>query len=184
MTEFTIHDETTAPEESKALLEKAKKQVGFIPNLHAVMGEAPGLLQGYRTINDLFVKSSLTREEITVVWQAVNVEHNCHYCVPAHTAVAKGMKIDDSITESLRNETPLANPKLEALRNFTLNVSRNRGVVDDADVQNFLNAGFTKRQILEVILGISMKVMSNYTNHLANTPLDAAFAHFAWEKKA
>jgi len=184
MTDFTIHDETTAPEESKALLEKAKSQVGFIPNLHAIMAEAPGLLQGYRAINDLFLKSSFTREELTVIWQAVNVEHNCHYCVPAHTAIAKGMKIDDAITESLRNETPLANAKLETLRNFTLNISRNRGVVDDADVQNFLNAGFTKRQILEVILGVSMKVMSNYTNHFANTPLDAAFIPFAWKKKA
>jgi len=183
MTDFTIHDEKTAPEDSRPLLEKAKSQVGFIPNLHAVMAEAPGLLQGYRAINDLFLKSSFTREELTVIWQAVNVEHNCHYCVPAHTAIAKGMKLDDDITESLRNETPLANAKLESLRNFTLKVSRNRGVVDDTDVQDFLNAGFTKRQILEVILGISMKVMSNYTNHLADTPLDAAFVPFKWQKK-
>jgi len=184
MTKFTIHDENTAPEESKELLVKAKKQVGFIPNLHAIMAEAPGLLNGYRELNDLFVKSSLNNEEKTVVWQAVNVEHNCHYCVPAHTAVAKGMKVDDAVTAALRNETPLANPKLEALRTFTLAVVRERGAVDDATVQTFLDAGFTKRHILEVILGISMKTMSNYTNHLADTPLDAAFAPLEWEKAA
>jgi len=182
MVDFTIHDETTAPDGSKELLEKAKKQVGFIPNLHAIMADAPGLLQGYRDINDLFLKSSLSKDEITVIWQSVNVEHSCHYCVPAHTAVAKGMKIDDAITDALRNETPLADPKLEALRTFTLSVVRKRGAVDDAEVQAFLDAGFTKRHILEVILGIAQKTMSNYTNHLADTPLDAAFGSMAWEK--
>jgi len=179
---FTIHDETTAPEGSKELLEKAKSQVGFIPNLHAIMAEAPSMLQGYRAINDLFLKSSLSKEEKTVVWQAVNVEHNCHYCVPAHTAVAKGMKIDDALSEALRNEAPLGDPKLEALRTFTLAMVRNRGDVDEAGVKTFLDAGFTKRHILEVILGIAQKTMSNYTNHLADTPLDAAFAPLAWEK--
>jgi len=184
MTEFTIHDENTAPEESKELLIAAKKQVGFVPNLHGIMAEAPGLLNGYRALNDYFLKSSLNKEEKTVVWQAINVEHSCHYCVPAHTAIAKGMKVDDAISDALRNETPLADPKLEALRSFTLSVVRERGAVDDAAVQTFLDAGFNKRQILEVVLGVAMKTMSNYTNHLADTPLDAAFAPLEWEKAA
>ena len=72
--------------------------------------------------------------------------------------------------------------RLEALRTFTLRVVRDRGVVDDANVQTFLDAGFTKRQVLEVLVGISQKVMSNYTNHLANTPLDEAFQEFEWHK--
>ncbi len=179
---FTFHDEDTAPDESKELLNAAKKQVGFIPNLHAIMAEAPGLLIGYRALNDQFLKSSLTKEEKTVVWQTVNVEHECHYCVPAHTMIAKGMKVDDAITEALRNETPLSDPKLEALRTFTLSVVRNRAIVDDGDIQTFLDAGYTKRHILEIILGISMKTMSNYTNHFADTPLDAPFEPLAWEK--
>jgi len=184
MANFTIHDESTAPDGSKELLDKARKQVGFVPNLHAIMAEAPGLLQAYRAINDLFVKSSFSKEEITVVWQAVNVEHNCHYCVPAHTAVAKGMKVDDALTDALRKEAPLNDARLEALRTFTLSVVRNRGDVNDASVQTFLDAGFTKRQVLEVVLGIAQKTMSNYTNHLADTPLDPAFASFVWQKNS
>lgn len=82
--------------------------------------------------------------------------------------------------DALRNETPLPNDRLEALRTFTLNVVRNRGNVSDDAVQAFLDAGFNQRQILEVILGVSMKVMSNYTNHLANTPVDSVFAKYAW----
>jgi len=81
-------------------------------------------------------------------------------------------------------ETTLPNARLEALRTFTLSMVRDRGKVDERAVQAFLDAGFTKRQILEVILGISQKAMSNYTNHLAQTPVDAPFRKYEWRKAA
>ena len=184
MTDFTLHDETTAPDDSKPLLAKSQKAFGMVPGLHAVMAEAPGLLDAYQQVHELFLNSSFDKDEITVVWQTVNVENNCHYCVPAHTGIAKAMGVDDAITEALRNETPLPNARLEALRDFTLSVVRDRGNVDDAKVQAFLDAGFTKRNILEVVLGYSQKVMSNYTNHLAQTPVDKPFQKLAWQKGA
>ena len=180
MTKFTLHTEDTAPEASKALLADSKKSYGMIPGLHAVMAEAPGFLEAYKTVGDLFVNSSFDKDEITVIWQTVNVEHACLYCVPAHTGVSKSMGVSDDISDALRNETPLPNARLEALRSFTLDVVRKRGNVDDGAVQAFLDAGFNQRQILEVILGVSMKVMSNYTNHIANTPVDSVFNRFAW----
>ena len=184
MTDFTLHDETTAPDDSKPLLAKSQKAFGMVPGLHAVMAEAPGLLDAYQQVHELFLNSSFDKDETTVVWQTVNVENNCHYCVPAHTGIAKAMGVDDAITEALRNETPLPNARLEALRDFTLSVVRDHGNVDDAKVQAFLDAGFTKRNILEVVLGYSQKVMSNYTNHLAQTPVDKPFQKFAWQKGA
>ena len=92
------------------------------------------------------------------------------------------MKVDDAISDALRNETPLPNARLEALRDFTLAMVRQRGEVSDELLQAFHDAGYTKRHVLEVVLGIAQKVMSNYTNHLANTPLDAASQRFAWTK--
>lgn len=184
MIEFQIHDESTAPDASKASLAESRKSFGMIPGLHAVMAEAPGLLEAYKQVGELFQNSSLDKDELTVVWQTVNVEHACHYCVPAHTAIAKMMQVDDAITDALRTETPLPNAHLEALRTFTLSVVRGRGNVDDSEVQAFLDAGFSKRQILEVVLGVSMKVMSNYTNHLAHTPIDAPFRKYEWHKSA
>jgi len=184
MTEFTLHDETTAPYDSKLLLAKSKAAFGMIPGLHAVMAEAPGLLEAYQRIHELFMDSSFDKDELTVVWQTINVENACHYCVPAHTGIAKSMGVDDAITDALRNNTPLPNAHLEALRDFTLALVRNRGHVDDDEVQAFLDAGYTKRQILEVLLGYSQKVMSNYTNHLANTPVDKAFQKFEWHNAA
>ena len=182
MTDFTLHDKQSAPAESTALLDVSINAFGMVPNLHAVMAEAPGLLEGYQRLHQLFLDSSFDDEETTVVWQTINVEHECHYCVPAHTGIAKSMKVDDAITDALRDETPLPTAKLEALRDFTLSVVRDRGNVNDDTVQTFLNAGFTKRQVLEVILATAQKVMSNYTNHLANTPIDKPFQKFEWHK--
>ncbi|MDX9836481.1 MAG: carboxymuconolactone decarboxylase family protein [Azoarcus sp.] len=184
MTNFTLHDETTAPDESKPLLAKSKAAYGMIPGLHAVMAEAPGLLEAYQHVHEQFVNSSFDKDELTVVWQTVNVENACHYCVPAHTGIAKSMGVDDAITNALRDNTPLPSARLEALRDFTLKLVRDRGNVDEASVKAFLDAGYTKRNILEVILGYSQKVMSNYTNHLANTPVDRMFQKFDWPKAA
>ena len=182
MTEFTKHDENTAPEGSKALLAKSKAAFGRIPGLHATMAEAPGLLEAYQVAHQHFAATNFDKDEITVVWQTINVENGCGYCVPAHTGIAKAMGVDDAITEALRNEAPLPNARLEALRDFTLLIVRDRGHVDDAAVKAFLDASFTKRNILEVVLGYAQKIMSNYTNHLAKTPVDAAFEKFAWSK--
>ena len=120
MIKFDKHDESTAPEGSKAMLADSKKSFGMIPNLHGVMAEAPGLLEAYKKVHELFMETSFDKDELTVIWQAINVEHACHYCVPAHTAIAKSMEVDDAISNALRDETPLPNARLEALRNFTL----------------------------------------------------------------
>ncbi|MGY0217437.1 carboxymuconolactone decarboxylase family protein [Endozoicomonadaceae bacterium StTr2] len=183
MTEFTRHTIETAPQSSKRILEESEKAMGFIPNLYTVMAEAPSLLEAYKAVGGLFQKSSFNADELTVIWQSINVEHECHYCVPAHTAIAGMMNVDPAITEALRNETPLPE-KLEVLREFTLSVVRNRGQVADKEIDAFLEAGYSKQQVLEVVLGVAQKVMSNYVNHLADTPVDPAFQPFEWQKKS
>ncbi len=182
MTDFITHTIETAPEASKPFLETSFKNNGRIPGLHGVMADAPGLLATYSFSHQQFMATSLSNDEKTVVWQTVNVEQNCHYCVPAHTGIAKMMKVDDAITDALRDETPLPTAKLEALRTFTLLVIKNRGFVEEADTQAFLEAGYTTTNILEVILGAAQKLMSNYTNHFAQTPVDKVFQKFAWER--
>jgi len=183
MTTLKVHNIETAPEDSKALLEQSLKSNGMIPGLHGVLAGAPGILEAYQTIHKLFTDSSFDKDELTVVWQTINVEHACHYCVPAHTGIAKMMKVDDAISESLRNETPLEDPKLEALRSMTLTIVRNRGHVSQEDLDAFYAAGYGERQVLEIILGLSQKVISNYTNHIANTPVDAPFQKYVWSKE-
>ncbi|MEP5253444.1 carboxymuconolactone decarboxylase family protein [Winogradskyella rapida] len=182
MTTLKIHDLESAPEEGKALLENSQKAYGMIPGLHGVLAGAPKILEAYQTLHELFTQTSFNEEELTVVWQTINVEHACHYCVPAHTGIAHMMKVDNDITEALRNETPLESAKLEALRTMTLTIVRNRGNVTQDDLEAFYAAGYGEAQVLEIILGLSQKVISNYTNHIANTPVDDAFKKFSWSK--
>ena len=177
-----VHRLETAPEASKPLLEKSKKAFGFIPNLHGVLAEAPGLLEAYQKTHELFQNSSFNNDELTVVWQTINVENECHYCVPGHTMIANSMKVDPAITEALRNRTELPNEKLQALHEMTLLITRNRGNVTEEALEAFYAAGYTKRNVLEIILGLSQKVISNYTNHIAETPLDKSFENLAWSK--
>ena len=177
---FQLHDHSTAPSESKQLLEKVKASSGMIPGLYAVLAESPEALKAYVELGKIFGQSSLSDEEKTVVWQTINVEHECKFCVPAHTLVAKLMKVDEAITNALRDKTLLPNEKLEKLREFTLILVRNRGKASEEEVSAFIDAGFTRKNILEVIVGISQKVLSNYTNYIAKTPLNKEFQPFSW----
>ena len=70
------------------------------------------------------------------------------------------------------------------MRTFTLKLVRQHGAMSDEDIQAFLDAGFTQRHVLDVILGYSQKVMSNFTNHVAHTEVDAPFQKFAWTPKS
>lgn len=180
MTEFTLYNLETASAEAKPLLQNALAAFGMIPNLTATMAESPEALEGYQKLHELFQQTSLTNVERHVVWLAINVEHNCGYCVPAHTMIAKMQGVDDATIEALRNAAPLADAKLEALRTFTLKVLRTRGTVSDADMEEFFAAGYGRRQLLDILLGLAQKVMSNYMNHMAKTPVDAPFAAFEW----
>ncbi len=182
MTDFPSHDLETAPEGSKPLLENSQKAFGRLPGLHKVMAESPQVLEGYQVLHKLFTETAFDADEMTVVWQTINVEHECHYCVPAHTGIAKRMKVSDDISNALRDETPLPSEKLESLRVFTLQMLRQRGNVTDEQIQTFFDAGYDHRAVLEIILGLSQKVMSNYINHVAATPLDEVVKPLAWTR--
>ncbi|MEM8980897.1 MAG: carboxymuconolactone decarboxylase family protein [Pseudomonadota bacterium] len=179
---FPSHDLETAPEASKPLLENSQKAFGRLPGLHKVLAESPQAYEGYQLLHKLFTETDFDAEELTVVWQAINVEHACHYCVPAHTGIAKMMKVSDEITEALRNETPLPTAKLEALRTFTIQMVSARGNATEAQIAAFFAQGYGHRAVLDVILGIAQKTISNYVNHVAVTPVDEVFHPLKWER--
>lgn len=183
MTDLRVHDETTAPEAARATLAAARKSYGLLPNLLGVFAENPAALEAYVQVSGQFAKSGLSALEQQIVAIAVSVENACHFCVAAHSAVAARSKLPADVIAALRDGRPLADRKLEALRSFTLRVVRERGFVADADVQSFLAAGYTKADLLAVLLGVTMKTLSNYTNHIAATPLNKEFEAFAWSKK-
>ncbi len=179
---FPIHTAQSAPEDSRSSLERTYRSFGMIPNLEAVMATAPTLLQAYSSLWSLFDETSLSAIERQVVYQAVNFENGCEYCVPWHTLLSEQAQMADADVQSLRDGKPLADPRLEALRSFTRSLVLQRGKVSHSELDQFLSAGFGPQQALEVILGIAIKTMSNYTNSIAGTPLDQVVADRSWRK--
>ena len=180
MTTFNVHTKATAPQQAKQLLENAERAYGFVPNLLGVFAASPATLKGYTSLSRIFDESTLSAVERQVVLLAASRYGECHYCVAAHSTVADMQGIPLEVTEAIRNDEPIEDAKLETLRDFTIAVIEKRGWVSTVDVDAFIAAGFTQAQVLEVVLGVGLKTISNYINHFADTPLDEAFAPREW----
>lgn len=180
MTNLTVHTPATAPEASKPILESVQKAYGFLPNLFGVFGESPAIAEAYATLSSIFDKTDLSPTERQIVLMTNNRLNECTYCMAAHTTISQMQGVDPNVIEALRNGTAIEDAKLEALRVFAARINETRGFVSEAEIDAFLAAGFTKANILDVILGTSFKTLSNYTNHIAETPLDDAFKPNAW----
>ena len=184
MAEFTLHDSTTAPEGARDFIAGVEKKMGFVPSLFAVFAENPAVLDAYTQLADQFGKTGLSPLEQQIVTITSSVENECHFCVAAHTTISEGQGLDLSVIEAVREDRALADPKLEALRIFTKKVVIDRGFVSDCDVDAFLRAGYDRAAVLAVIVGVALKVISNYTNHVAETPVNEAFQKHAWTPRS
>lgn len=180
MSEFPIHTIESSPEASQPLLAGAQKKYGFVPNLMGVMATAPATLKSYLTLAGTLSETSFTPVEEQVIALTVSRVNACTYCMGAHSGIAKMVGMSDENLEALRGGSVLPDARLQAIATFTETVVTKRGWATEADQEEFVAAGFSQQQILEVLVGVAMKTLSNYTNHLADTPLDPQFAAFAW----
>lgn len=184
MTSFTVHSLESAPTGSRPMLEGLKKAYGFVPNLFAVFAESPAALQGALAIGEAFAKSTLTPVEQQLVAIAVSEANDCPFCMAAHSTIAKHLaKADPAAVAAARERQPLPDAKLDALVTFTRKLVEQRGFVSPADLAAFLKAGYTKAQVIEVLLGVGMKTFNNYVDHIAHVPLNDQFKTEAWQPK-
>lgn len=180
MTAFTIHTLQTAPTESRETLENVKSAFGVIPNLQAVMAESPELLKAQQALWGLFDQTSFDAFEKQVVYLTIIYENECAYCMAGHSMLATMQRLPGDVLEALREGRPLADPKLEALRTLVSSMTRNRGWANDREIQDFFAAGYTHKNVLEIVLGIATKITMNYVNHIAETPNDPFMKGFDW----
>ena len=182
MADFTVHTAESAPEGSKEILEGANAKYGFTPNLLGVLAESPTALKTYTTVAGLLGETSFDATEQQVITMTTSFENDCTYCMAAHSTISQMTGVPADVVESLRSGSAIADPKLNALANFTRALVANGGNAGAAEIDAFLAAGYTKQHALEVLVGIAQKTISNFTNHLAQTPKDDAFAANLWEK--
>lgn len=178
--DFVLHTEATAPDAAKATLSAAAKSFGMIPNLHAVLAEAPQALEGYGTLMGIFEASSLDAKEQQLVLLATSVQNKCRYCVAGHSMIAEKAGLSKDAINAIRRGSKIADDKLEALHQFVALVVSKRGHVESSDTDRFVDAGYSRQAALEVILGIAVKTISNYTDHVAEVPLDGFMANYEW----
>lgn len=171
----------SASEAGADAIRKAESAFGFAPNLVRMLAVSPQAAEAYLAVDDLFSRTDLTPVEQQVVLLSTSFENRCHYCMAAHTAVAKEAGASEGVLEALRNGEKLPDDRLEALRSFVVTLVQERGWVGESTVQAFLDSGFDERHVLDVIVGVMLKTCSNYANHIADTPVDEAFQPFAWE---
>jgi uncharacterized peroxidase-related enzyme len=171
----------TAEPETAAMLGSVQKKLGFVPNMYGYMGYLPDLLSAYMGGYDAFRRNAgFTPVEQEVIFLAISAVNGCDYCVAAHSMLAERMsKVPPAVLAALRDGTTLPDPKLEALSRFTRRLVEARGHVTETETDAFLAAGYTPRHVFGIILAIGVKIFSNYTNHVAGTPIDAAFASYA-----
>lgn len=166
----------TAPAESVPTLEKIQKGYGFIPNLMATFANSPAVLDGYMALDSAWEKSSFNAVERTLVLLAASVANDCGYCIAAHSTVLKAyLKVPAETVAAVRSGKDLGDAKLDALVKYTRETVETRGHASEAIVDYFLSVGYTAPQAMEVLIGIALKTISNYLDHINPVPIDVGF---------
>lgn len=179
--EFQIHTIESAPSEAQDTLKAVNKKMGFLPTILGAMAESPAALEGYVTLQGIFDKTNLTPAERQLVLLSVSYENDCHFCVAAHSKGGKGAGLDEAAVTAVREGRPIEDQKLEALRRFAQALTVQRGALDQKAVDAFLAAGWSKRQALDVVLGVAVKTITNYTDAIADVPLNDELADEKWD---
>jgi len=168
---------SSASEVQASILNKAKKQVGFIPNMYSNMVNLPAYLDSYLHGYGLFrEQSDLSLAEQEIVFLAISKANDCHYCMAAHSTLAANYSgVAEEVLTAIRNGEVINDNKLAALYAMAVEINNSRGRPADNIVKTFLQEGYSEPHLLAIILAVSVKVLSNYSNHLFDTEVDKTF---------
>jgi AhpD family alkylhydroperoxidase len=181
MKRFPLHDTRSAPTRgARAYLRAVRERRGFVPHLYGALAQSDVALRVYGELSRLYSESTLTPTERQVVMLTVTRLNVASYCMAGHSAVAEALGVVPECIGALRSGEPLDDPRLEALRRFTEAVYYCRGKADGAAWQAFETAGYTPTQALEVLVGVSLKVFSNFASRMTEIPLDEGYRHWSW----
>ena len=178
---FTVHTIESAPPASRRLMTATQSHLGYLPAATARWAASPQLLDGFGKLTALFDATTLDPMAREVLIMTVATRNGCHLCVAMHTARLTTLGAGPALIAALRDgpDRPLADPRLEAIRVFTMQVLDSAGDVGEEALTAFLARGYTPRSALEVILGIGAYTMSTLANRLTRAPLDPQLSQFA-----
>jgi len=170
MSAFNVPKREEVSEKNQGIFDTLEKAVGFVPNLYATYAHSENALENYLNLSN--AKTSLSVKQKEVVNLAVSQVNDCSYCLAAHTAIGKLNGFDDQQILELRNGSASFDAKLDALASLSKNLTENRGAADAAVVDNFFSAGWTKENLVDTIVLVGDKTISNYLHKTTNVPVD------------
>lgn len=173
---FTPLSMQNAPLASRTMLEQAHRYFGFVPNLLATMAHSPSALRVYFNADLGFQNGTLTPGEQQIVLLAASKENDCRYCTASHSALARFFaNVPGDAIIAIECDRPLTDPKLNALVNVTRQFVSQRGYASRKTIDEFIAAGYSKDQLLEVLVGVGLKTISNYFDHVSAVEVDSEF---------
>ena len=152
-------------------LDGVQRKMGRVPNLHATMAHSPAVLTAYLRLHDALSQTSLDNRLRVLLAVTVASANDSEYCLSAHTAFGKNLKVDDS--ELLRaQEGASADPKTLAALTFAKALVERRGRVGDEEVAALRSAGYGNAAILEIVAATVLNIFTNYCSRVAVTKVD------------
>jgi AhpD family alkylhydroperoxidase len=176
---FTRHTIETAPAASRRSMTAVTAKQGYLPVAVGLLAESPEALDGFLRLSATFDACTLDPLAREVVIMTVAVRNGCHLCVAMHSARLAALGADPDLAAVLRSGAPVGEARLDAVRAFTLQVLDTAGDVGGEAVAEFLGHGFTRRNALEVVLGIGALTLSTLANRLTGAPVDEQLRAFA-----
>ncbi|MEM6569972.1 MAG: carboxymuconolactone decarboxylase family protein [Planctomycetota bacterium] len=164
-------DSTNAPEASRPLLDAVAKKMGMVPNLLGTLANGPAALQSYLSLSDALGGGLFSAKERELVALAIGESNTCDYCLAAHTMIGGSVGLSADEIEGARRASS-SDPKVESLVALAQSIVVTRGRPDGADVQRFVDAGWTHGHLVELIALVALNTLTNYTNHIAETEVD------------
>jgi AhpD family alkylhydroperoxidase len=170
MTTFSVPTRDEVSPANRALFDALKGQLGFVPNLYATFAYSENALGTYLALQS--AKSSINAKAREVVNLVVSQVNACAYCLAAHTALGKMNGFSDAQILDIRRGLAPFDAKLDALAKLSRSIAINRGHADQGLVAAFFAAGWTKENLVDVIVTIGDKTVSNYLHATTQAPID------------
>lgn len=152
-------------------LDAVRKKLGVVPNLIATLAHAPAALNAYLGLSEAVAGGAFdakTRERIAL---AVAEANDCGYCLAAHSLIGKGAGLSDTEIDAARRGQA-DEPRAAALVRLARAIVATQGRVGDAELAAARAAGLTDGDVLETVANVVANILTNYTNHLAETDVD------------
>lgn len=170
MTTFTVPTRDTVSPANQAMFDALQGQLGFVPNLFATLALSENALGTYLALQS--AKSSISLKAREVVNLVVSQVNACEYCLAAHTALGKMNGFSDRQILEIRAGTAAFDPKLDVLARLTRSIALKRGHADPALVDAFFAAGWTQENLVDAIVTIGDKIVTNYLHGATRVPVD------------